>query len=217
MKKYLFAGFITLLPIALTIMIMVWLFNLLTTPFVGLVEGIVLAYEKKWGLSLANHDALVLFTSQIVVLVLLFFLILFLGLLGRKVFFNLFLRLTDRLFLHIPIVKTIYRLTGDITKMMFSQGKKTFQQTVLIPFPNENTHAVGFITGQVPEAFKKFSQTSDLSVFVPTSPQPVSGFVLLTPKKYVHAVDVSVEDAFKFLVSCGVIHPGEHLPSEESK
>jgi len=56
---------------------------------------------------------------------------------------------------------------------------------------------------------------TDLAVFVPTAPHPMSGFVLLTPQKIVIPVDVSVEDAFKFLISCGVIHPGESIPSKD--
>jgi len=143
--------------------------------------------------------------------------LLLLGFFGRKFFFKLFLRLMDKLFLRIPIIKTIYHLINEITKSVFSQDKKTFKQTVLLPFPNDNSHAIGFVTGPVPEAFKKASPTSDLSVFVPTSPQPISGFLLITPKQFAYPVDVSIEDAFKFLLSCGVMHPGETPPSEEKE
>jgi len=215
MKKYLIAGFITLLPIALTIVIVVWIFELMTAPFVGLVEHLVLSYEAKLGLSLEHHAGLVLFISRIIVLVFLFILILLLGLFGRKVFLNLFLKLTDKLFLRIPIIKTLYRLINEITKSVFAQDKKTFQETVLLPFPNDKSLAIGFVTGTVPEAFKTASPVTDLSVFVPTSPHPISGFVLLSPKTIIHPVDVSIEDAFKFLLSCGVIHPGESPPSDE--
>jgi len=215
MKKYLFAGFITLFPIALTIIVVLWLFELFTAPFVGLAERLVLSYESQLGISLQNHEILVVFISRIVVFIFLFILILLLGFFGRKFFFKLFLRLTDKLFLRIPIIKTIYHLINEITKSVFSQDKKTFKQTVLLPFPNDNSHAIGFVTGPVPEAFKKVSPISDLSVFVPTSPQPISGFLLLTPKKLAYPVDVSIEDAFKFLLSCGVMHPGEAPPPDD--
>jgi len=217
MKKYLFAGFITLFPIALTIIVVLWIFELFTDPFAGLAERVVISYESQLGFSLQNHEVLVFLISRIVVFIFLFVLILLLGFFGRKFFFKLFLRLMDKLFLRIPIIKTIYHLINEITKSVFSQDKKTFKQTVLLPFPNDNSHAIGFVTGPVPEAFKKASPTSDLSVFVPTSPQPISGFLLITPKQFAYPVDVSIEDAFKFLLSCGVMHPGETPPSEEKE
>ena len=89
---------------------------------------------------------------------------------------------------------------------------------MLIPFPNDETYAVGFVTGDTPEVLKEGSlPLTDFAIFVPTAPHPMSGYVLLAPKKIVRHVDVSVEDAFKFLISCGVIHPGEAVPSSEDK
>ncbi len=208
MKKYFFTGFITLLPIALTLIIAVWLFDLFTTPLVGIMEALIRAYEKKWSLSLENHASLVVFLSRVLAFILLLILIFLLGVLGRKFLIDFFLRLTDRLFSHIPLVRTIYRLSNEITKAVFSENKKTFKETVLVPFPHNQAHAIGFLTGESPSVFKEKTQT-DFAIFVPTAPHPMSGFVLLTPKKIVIPVDVSVEDAFKFIISCGVIHPGE--------
>jgi uncharacterized membrane protein len=215
MKKYFFTGFIALLPIALTFIIASWLFNLFTAPLVGITETIILAYEKNLGLSLANHDTLVIFLSRIFAFILLFVLILFLGFCGQKFLINIFLKIPERLFGHIPIVGTVFRLSKDVTKAIFSENKKTFKETVLIPFPHHDALAVGFVTGETPPIFnQKDIPRTDLAVFVPTAPHPMSGFVLLTPKKIVLPVEVSVEDAFKFLISCGVIHPGESLPEK---
>jgi uncharacterized membrane protein len=215
MRKYFFTGFITLLPIALTVIIAGWLFDLFTAPLAGMAESVILAYEKKWNLRLDQHTTLVIFLSRILAFVLLTALIFLLGFLGRRFFMSFLLRLTDRLLSHIPFVRTIYRLTNEVTKAVFSDSKKTFKETVLVPFPHHDARAIGFVTGDSPSVFKEKTQT-DLAIFVPTSPHPMSGFVLLTPKKIVLPVDVSVEEAFKFIISCGVIHPGEHAPSEAS-
>jgi uncharacterized membrane protein len=218
MKKYFFTGFITLLPIALTLIIASWLFNLFTAPLAGITEAIILAYEKKLGLSLANHDTLVLFLSRIFAFILLVVLIFFLGFCGQRFLINVFLKIPERLFSHIPLVGTIFRLTKDITKAVFSENKKTFKETVLVPFPHHEALAIGFITGETPSIFNVDNKLrTDLAVFVPTAPHPMSGFVLLTPKKIVIPVDVTVEDAFKFLISCGVIHPGEPLPAAQAE
>lgn len=213
MKKYLLTGLITLLPIAITVIVVVYLFNLFTTPFAGMVEKLLLSYEQNKHASIVYHETLVMAISHIIVLILLFLLILLLGILGRKFFFSSLLRMMNKLFLHIPIIKTIYRLTREITSAVFSGEEKTFKQTVLVPFPTPQTHALGFITGDLPEALREKILSDHLSVFVPTAPHPISGFLLLAPKKALIEVDVTVEDTFKFLISCGVIHP----PVQEKK
>lgn len=213
MKKYFFTGFVTLLPIALTIIIAVWLFDLFTTPLAGLMESVILTYEKKWNLSLGSHDTLVIFLSRVLAFILLLVLIFVLGFLGRKFLMKFFLRVMDKIFSHIPLVRTIYRLSHDITKAVFSENTKTFKGTVLVPFPYRDAYAIGFLTGDVPNLFKEKTQT-DFAIFVPTAPHPMSGFILLTPKKHVVPVDVSIEEAFKFIISCGTLHPGESPPSE---
>ncbi len=217
MKKYFFTGFIALLPLTLTYIIASWLFNLFTAPLAGVTEAIILGYEKQLGLSLEHHDTLVLFLSRVFALILLFILIIFLGFCGQKFLINIFLKIPEKLFSHIPFVRTIFRISNDITKAVFSDSKKTFKETVLLPFPHEDALAIGFVTGDTPPLLKEGKPQTDFVVFVPTAPHPMSGFVLLVPKKIVRPVDVSVEDAFKFLISCGVIHPGETPPAEEGK
>jgi uncharacterized membrane protein len=200
MKKYLLAGIATLLPIALTVMIIVWLINLLTTPFIGIVESLLIHYEKSQGLSLLHHDTLVLFLSRLVILVFLFFFTLLLGFFGRKIT----LRFTNLLFARIPFVNTVYRMSKEMTKAFFSQKQKAFKETVLVPFPNENTHALGLSTGEIPPILKEKIQTADLAVFVPTAPHPLSGYILMTSRKDAIPVNLSTEEVFKFLLSCGV-------------
>jgi uncharacterized membrane protein len=213
MKKYLLTGLIILLPIALTLMIVHYLFNLLTTPFVHPVERLLLAYETIAHLKLMHYDALVLFISRVIALLLLFCLILVLGYLGRKLFFDSLLQWSNRIFLRIPIVKTIYKVSKDVTKAFFSPGGKTFKQTVLVPFPHPETRALGFVTGDIPSIFKTaLKDAADTVVFVPTAPHPLSGFILMTSQNKLTTVDISTEEAFKFIVSCGVIPPGQPLP-----
>ncbi len=217
MKKSFLTGFIALLPIALTIIIVEWLFNLFTAPLAGITEWFILNYETQLGLSLKHHDTLVVFLSRIFAFVFLVILIFILGFTGRK-FLNKYLtRFTDRLFSHIPLVKTIYRLSHDVTKAVFSDSQKAFKSTVLVPFPHHEALAIGFVTGETPPAFRQQRELTELAVFVPTAPHPMSGFILLMPKNVALPVDVSIEDAFKFLISAGALHPGEHPASEEKK
>ncbi len=209
MKKYFFTGFIALLPLALTLIIANWLFNLFTAPLSGMMESIIIAYEDNLHLSPEKHAALVLFLSRLLALILLFVLILILGFCGQKFLIKVLLKIPETLFSRIPLVRSIFKLSNDITKAVFSEDKKTFQETVLVPFPHNEALAMGFVTGKTPSIFKKGMPETDLVVFVPTAPHPMSGFMLFTPKKLATQVDVSVEEAFKFLISCGTLHPGE--------
>jgi uncharacterized membrane protein len=207
MKKSFTTGMIILLPFALTLWVVNYLFDLFTNPLFNIIEKTLLWYEKQQGLSLLHHETLVTFLSRVAALVLTFFFIVALGYLGRKFFFNALLKFTNTVIIRIPVVGTIYRLTKDITKAMLSTEQKTFQETVLVPFPSPDTHTVGFVTGEIPAIFKAVIPHADLTVFVPTAPHPISGYILFCPKKVLHSVDVSIEDTFKFLLSCGVIHP----------
>ncbi len=217
MKKYFFTGFITLLPLALTLIIADWLFNLFTAPLAGFTEWLIINYEEQLGLSLKHHDTFVLFLSRILAFVFLVILIFILGFCGHK-FLNKYLTgFADRLFSRIPLVNTIYRLSHDVTKAVFSDSQKAFKKTVLVPFPHHQSLAIGFVTGETPAIFRQDRELTELAVFVPTAPHPMSGFILLMPKSTALPVDVSVEDAFKFLISAGVLHPGDSSPSQEKK
>jgi uncharacterized membrane protein len=207
MKKSFSTGLIILLPFALSIWVLSYLFDLFTNPLYHLIEKLLILYEKNQGMILVQHDTFVSFMSRVAALVLTFFFIVVLGYLGRKFFFHSLMKATNKLIFKIPIVGTLYRLTKDITKAMLSSDQKTFKESILIPFPSKDTYSVGFVTGDVPQDLKDIIPSIDVTVFVPTAPHPISGYVLFCDRSSLKSLDVSVEDTFKFLVSCGVLHP----------
>jgi uncharacterized membrane protein len=207
MKKYLSTGMIILLPFALTVWVIIFLFDLFSAPLYHLISSILQSYEETSGLQVVHHATLVTFLTRLAALILTFLLILLLGYLGRKYFFRPMLRLSNHVMQKIPIVGTIFRLTKDLTEAVLSSNQKTFKRTVIIPFPSPQTHTLGFVTGDVPDVLKTIVPGLDLTVFVPTAPHPISGYVLFSPKAQVHNVAISTEETLKFLVSCGVIHP----------
>ncbi|MGH2613398.1 MAG: DUF502 domain-containing protein, partial [Rhabdochlamydiaceae bacterium] len=178
-----------------------------TNPLYHFIESLLIWYEKQQGMMLVKHDAFAHFLSRVAALILTFFFIVVLGYLGRKFFFHSLMKATNKLIFKIPIVGTLYRLTKDITKAMLSSDQKTFKESILLPFPSKETYSVGFVTGDVPEGLKEIIPSVDVTVFVPTAPHPISGYVLFCPRSALKSMEVSVEDTFKFLVSCGVLHP----------
>ncbi len=207
MKKSFSTGLIILLPFALSIWVLHYLFNLFTDPLYNLIEHGLMWYERKQSIVVVEHDTLVHFLSRLAALILTFVFIVVLGYFGRKFFFHSIMKATNKLIFKIPIVGTLYRLTKDITKAIFSSDEKTFKESVLIPFPSKETYTVGFITSTVPDSLKESIPSIDVTVFVPTAPHPISGYVLFAPRDSLKSTDVSVEDTFKFIVSCGTLHP----------
>lgn len=219
MKKPFLAGVAILLPITITTIVIVFFIDLLTAPFAGLVEDMIASRE---GQIAEKHHYLLLIVSRLIILILLTISIFLLGILGRYLFFSYLMKLTNWVFKKIPIVKTIYQITSDITKKVFSEKEKgLFKETVLIPFPHENTYALGFLSNHIPKAVcetkdKRIQEKTFKPIFVPTAPHPISGFLLMYSEDDVKAVDIKTEDVFKFLISCGIFHPGEKSDKTES-
>ncbi|MDN3504219.1 MAG: DUF502 domain-containing protein [Rhabdochlamydiaceae bacterium] len=208
MKKYILTGLMILLPIAITLWIVRFFFDILTAPFIGLIKFSLNTY----GFTPDLHPV-ILFFCKILVLIIFIALICILGFIAHKIFFDWILKLTHKLFSKIPIVKSIYKITQEIIKSIFSPGAKPFKKTVMLDFPNKESRALGFYTGDVPQALKDAESEmkhSDLkTVFLPTAPHPISGFLLVCPSANLTDVNISVEEVFKILISCGSYRPGE--------
>jgi len=124
-----------------------------------------------------------------------------LSFLGKK-----FLQLVDDLFKRIPILRTIYSAIGQMTES-FAQKKNKKKSVVLIEYPRKGTWAVGFATKDNKGEISKKTNKDLVNVFVPTTPNPTSGFLLMFPKEDVIYLDISFEEASKFIVSAGTSNP----------
>lgn len=218
MKKYFITGLVILLPLALTLAIIAFVFNFLTEPFVEVVQH-VLAYFGLLGRSflfLSSHQIQVL-VSKIIILVLLFFFTVLLGALGRWFIVHYLLKMWDYVLHRIPFVSTIYKTCQDVIKTMFTSKNKSFKQVVLVPFPSAETYSIGLVTNEELANFNQANRAPLASVFVPTTPNPTSGFLMLYEEKDLVYLDMKVEDAFKYVISIGMIAaPFNDLTKEEA-
>ena len=207
MKKHLFAGLVILLPLILTLFILLFLFNLFTSPFVNLATALLSYFPNAYNF-LENHNLLEFF-SKILVLIFLFFFIFFLGVIARWFFFNSLLNFANRLLCKIPLIKSIYKTSKDIIFALFStnKDKKAFERSILVPFPSKKSYCVGFVSGEVPKACQDKIEVPLVPVFVPTAPHPISGYFMLIEKDNTQEIDMTKEEAVKLTVSCGVITP----------
>jgi uncharacterized membrane protein len=208
MKKYFLTGLVILLPLAVTIAIVIFIVNFLTEPFIGAFVNFLSRIQWN-GVELSNvlPHHVIHYGSQIIILILIFLFTLFLGMVARWFFFRSLLRLSDLILHKIPLVNKIYKTTQEIINTFFKQDSKSFKKVVLVPFPNENVYAVGLVSREAPEMLEEKMHQDLVSVFVPTTPNPTSGFILLFKQKDIIELEVRTEEALKFIVSCGVIHP----------
>jgi uncharacterized membrane protein len=216
MKKYFITGLVILLPLALTIAIVVFIFNLLTVPFLGIVKAVFDRYNLfEGGFLFLNTDQIQNLVAQILILTSLFFIAIGLGFIARWFFFKTFIKVAEYMVRRIPLVNSIYKTCQEIIKTIFTSKTKSFKQVVLVRFPNPDTYSIGLITREEIPSLAGTSHGDTAAVFVPTTPNPTSGFMILFKQADLIYLDMKVEDAFKYIISCGVIAPPFNIISKE--
>lgn len=202
MKKYFLTGLAIFLPLAITIAIVVFLVNFLTKPFVGLTADIL--SHINWPFS---PEKFIHYGSKVLTLIFIILMIFVLGLFGRWFLFRAFLNLSNFLLHRIPLVNKVYKTLQDMFKTLLSSDQRSLQQVVMVPFPYPDCYSIGFLSRESPETCSDTAQADLISVFVPTTPNPTTGFLMLFKREDLIYLDMKTEDAVKFIVSCGVITP----------
>lgn len=210
MKHAFTTGLVMLLPIALTLWVISYLLDLFTSPLFHVVEEFLLQFGEKNHISWLHLSKTTAIISRLLALLLSLLVILGLGFAARRLFLDSVLTVLHRFIIKVPFIGTIYRLTKDLTKAMLGSDKKAFKQTVLIPFPGKNSsYTLGLVTGEIPPFIHFLIPDMNMTVFVPTAPHPISGYLLFCNRSSLQTLDISVEETFKFLVSCGTLYPCE--------
>jgi uncharacterized membrane protein len=124
------------------------------------------------------------------------------GLVGRRI-----VRFGENLLDRMPVVRSIYSALKQIFETVFSQSSRAFRDVVLIPYPREGCWAIGFATGTTKGEVQDAIQDEVVNVFLPTTPNPTSGYLLFLPKKDVIFLSMSVEQGIKLVISGGVVTP----------
>ncbi|MCK5813495.1 MAG: DUF502 domain-containing protein [Cocleimonas sp.] len=107
----------------------------------------------------------------------------------------------------IPLVRSIYSALKQVTETVLTSDKNSFRQVVLIEYPRKGIWTIGFQTSDSPEEFNQLADHKLLTIFVPTTPNPTSGYILMMPEEDIKKLDMDVEDALKMVMSLGVVTP----------
>jgi len=199
MRKYFITGLLILVPLAIT----AWVLSAV----ISTMDQSLLFVPERWQpRTLVGFDIPGLGTMLTVLIVFLT------GLLTNNLVGNYVVRVWEKLLQRIPIVNSLYSSVKQVSDTLFSSSGNAFRKAVLVPYPHQNSWTIAFLTG-VPGGDVKNHLAGDyVSVYVPTTPNPTSGFFLMMKRADVVELDMSVDTALKYIVSMGVVVP-EHVPA----
>ncbi|MBI5971269.1 MAG: DUF502 domain-containing protein, partial [Deltaproteobacteria bacterium] len=129
------------------------------------------------------------------------------GLLTKNIFGRALVVLGERLISKIPLLRMVYNATKQFLETFFSEEHEGFKHVVLVEFPRSGVYSVGFQTGRPKGSLKDKTGGDSVSVFVPTTPNPTTGFYMIVKESEVISIDLSVEDAFKIIMTAGMVMP----------
>jgi len=201
-KKYLLAGLLVWLPLAITIWVLHWLVGLLDSVFLGMMYGLDSVISVGGVNPVAGlRDVPGLGVGLILLLLLLT------GALVSNVAGRWLVRQWDRLFTQIPIVKSIYTSVKKVSDTLFSSNGNAFRKAVMLQYPRAGSWTVGFQTGSPSGEVAQHLDGEWMSVYVPTTPNPTSGFFLMVPRADVIELSMSVDEALTYVISMGAVAP----------
>ncbi len=192
LKRYFFVGLVVITPVGVTVLILGWIF--------GRLDAILGDPLRAWlgfsvpGLGFILLALLVLGVGWVVH-----------NAIGRRV-----LSAWNLALVRFPVAGRLYNAASQIVQSVVSDQRRIFRRTVLIPYPTDGLWAIAFVTHEEAPLMSQIIGEACIHVFVPTTPNPTSGFLLIVPRSRSRDVDISVEDAMKLVISAGSLSPVQH-------
>ncbi|WP_416190042.1 DUF502 domain-containing protein [Neisseria sp. CCUG17229] len=201
LKRYLITGVLVWLPIAVTI----WVLTYIVTAADQLINLLPAHWQPQHFLGF-NIPGL----GVIVAIVVLFVT----GLFGANVLGKRIISAWDGILGRIPVVKSIYSSVKKVSESLLSDSSRSFKTPVLVPFPQPNIWTLAFVSGHIPDSVKASLPQGEeyVSVYVPTTPNPTGGYYIMVKKSDIRELNMSVDEALKYVISLGMVMPDEHVP-----
>ena len=194
LRKYLIAGLLVWLPLAATIFIIKVVIDLLNKTILLIPPDF--RPETVFGFSIPFFGVIV----GILVLI-------FTGMLAANLFGRRLVSLGESILGRIPVVRSIYTSVKQVLETVLTSNSKAFRKVVLVEFPRKGVWSIGFLTNDGLSQASAISRQQLESVFIPTTPNPTNGFIVMIPEQDVIPLELTIEEAFKFIISMGVVVP----------
>ncbi len=205
LKNDLIAGFLVVIPLATTIWLTItvarWVINLLTripkqlNPFDGLDPILTNVLNLAVGLAVPLLSILII------------------GLMARNIVGRWLLDFGEQVLQAIPFAGSVYKTLQQILETLLRDSKTRFRRVVMLEYPRRGVWTLGFVTGTLSSQLQSHLPQKMISVFIPTTPNPTSGWYAIVPEDETIDLAISIEDAFKVLISGGIVSPGENQSS----
>jgi uncharacterized membrane protein len=194
MRKYFVTGLLILVPLIITLWVL--------STVVGTLDQSLLLLPQQW-----RPDTLVGFHIPLLGTIFTLLIVFFTGLAARNFIGNQVLRGWELLLTRIPVVNSIYSSVKQVSDTLLSSSGNAFRKAVLVEYPRQGSWTIAFVTG-IPSGEVKTHLNGDfISLYVPTTPNPTSGFFLMVPREQTIELEMSVDVALKYIVSMGVVAP----------
>jgi uncharacterized membrane protein len=194
MRKYFVTGLLILVPLAITL----WVLNLI----VGTMDQSLLLLPESW-----RPEKLFGFHIPGLGTILTLLIIFLTGLATRNFVGNQVVRVWEGILTRIPVVNTIYSSVKQVSDTLFSSSGNAFRKAVLVQYPHQGSWTIAFVTGVPGGDVRNHLQGDYISIYVPTTPNPTSGFFLMVRRADAIELDMNVDEALKYIVSMGVVSP----------
>ena len=201
LKNDLIAGLLVVIPLATTI----WLSTVVSKFVLAFVTSIPKQFNPFINLNPLLQDLINLALGLTVPLMG----ILLIGLMARNIVGRWLLEFGEGTLQRIPLAGSVYKTLKQLLETFLRDNSRRFRRVVLVEYPREGLYSVGFVTGQVGPSLQSDLSQNLLSVFIPTAPNPTTGWYTLVPEGSVRELDISVEDAFRTIISAGIVNPDE--------
>lgn len=194
-KNYLITGLLVWLPISLTI----WIIKILLESLDKIIPNQVT--QMLFGVNIPGIG-----------LIFVIMILLITGIIARNVFGRSLLLLSNKIILKIPVVKSLYKGIRQVSYTLLSSNGTAFRKALLVQFPHQNAWTIGFITGNTShDAITDGEHDEYLNVYVPTTPNPTSGYFIIVKKSDTKDINMTVEEALRYVISMGTVDPKKQI------
>ncbi len=192
-------GIFVFLPLGVTVILLYFLLNRLGEPLSEVFFGFLSDTARNYfGVRLLLSAVSIVIVSILITL---------LGYASRYVLGRFFIQMVQRTISTVPFLKSVYSTVEQIVHMIREQNKSVFSKVVLVPFPQKGSYAIGFEASRTRSEISTKADLDAVYVFIPATPNPTSGFLIVFPASDIITLDMSVSEAMKLILSCGAIHP----------
>jgi uncharacterized membrane protein len=210
LRQYFITGLVVWLPVGITAWVLLWLMGILDGIFGWVLSALARVVPS------FQSTAELLQRVPMLGVILVAIVIVATGLFVANMAGQWWLRQWNRVMTHIPVVRNIYSSVKQVSDTLFSGTGQAFSKALLVQYPRQGAWTIAFLTGKPSGEVAQHLAGDFVSVYVPTTPNPTSGFFLMLPRADVVELRMSVDEALKYVISMGVVAPPAHLPADAS-